>query len=196
MSKDVRKQITTAAAEVFSKYGYDKTTVEDIANAAGKAKTSVYYYFEGKADIFRAVAEEVFRDFSGQLGRFRVIVPSKVTTHFKEYLKKRIELVSSSPLYRQFSLDRIKEKGGDIVSMMISAREEFDNCEKEYFRAVCEYGQEVGIFNGNIRPDIFADMLEMVLKGVELELFVSGDHDAVRRTYEELVDFIINDREK
>ena len=42
MSKDVRKKILEAASEAFSAYGYDKTTVEDIAKMADKAKTTVY----------------------------------------------------------------------------------------------------------------------------------------------------------
>ena len=54
MSKDARKRILEAASEAFSVYGYDKTTVEDIARMADKAKASVYYYFGGKDEILEA----------------------------------------------------------------------------------------------------------------------------------------------
>lgn len=53
--EDVRSQIVEGAREVFAKYGYRKTTIEDIASSVYKAKSSVYHYFGGKEDIFRAV---------------------------------------------------------------------------------------------------------------------------------------------
>lgn len=53
----VRDDILRAAMDLFQKYGIDKTTMEDIAEAAGKGKSTLYYYFKKKEDVFYAVAE-------------------------------------------------------------------------------------------------------------------------------------------
>jgi len=54
--KDVnRETILKIAQEIFSKYGYKKTTLDDIANAVRKGKSSLYYYFKSKEDLFQAV---------------------------------------------------------------------------------------------------------------------------------------------
>ncbi len=54
--KDVnRESILKIAQEIFSKYGYRKTTLDDIANAVRKGKSSLYYYFKSKEDLFQAV---------------------------------------------------------------------------------------------------------------------------------------------
>lgn len=54
--KDVnREQILKIAQDIFSRYGYKKTTLDDIANAVRKGKSSLYYYFDSKEDIFQAV---------------------------------------------------------------------------------------------------------------------------------------------
>lgn len=54
--KDVnREYILKIAQDIFSKYGYKKTTLDDIANAVRKGKSSLYYYFESKEDLFQAV---------------------------------------------------------------------------------------------------------------------------------------------
>ncbi|WP_319230231.1 TetR/AcrR family transcriptional regulator [Draconibacterium orientale] len=54
--KDVnRENILKIAREIFSKYGYKKTTLDDIANAVRKGKSSLYYYFKSKEDLFQAV---------------------------------------------------------------------------------------------------------------------------------------------
>ncbi len=59
--KDVnRETILQIAQEIFSKFGYKKTTLDDIANAVRKGKSSLYYYFNSKEDLFQAViAKEV-----------------------------------------------------------------------------------------------------------------------------------------
>jgi len=57
--KDVnRETILQIAQEIFSKYGYKKTTLDDIANAVRKGKSSLYYYFNSKEDLFQAVIEK------------------------------------------------------------------------------------------------------------------------------------------
>jgi len=54
--KDLNKEnILKIAREIFSKYGYKKTTLDDIANAVRKGKSSLYYYFKSKEDLFQAV---------------------------------------------------------------------------------------------------------------------------------------------
>lgn len=54
--KDInRETILQIAQDIFSKYGYKKTTLDDIANAVRKGKSSLYYYFNSKEDLFQAV---------------------------------------------------------------------------------------------------------------------------------------------
>lgn len=53
-----RENILKIAQEIFSKYGYKKTTLDDIANAVRKGKSSLYYYFSSKEDLFQAVIQK------------------------------------------------------------------------------------------------------------------------------------------
>jgi len=57
MNKDeqVKEEIIEAARIVFKRYGYKKATIEDIATEAGKGKSSLYYYFKNKEEIFKEV---------------------------------------------------------------------------------------------------------------------------------------------
>ena len=50
-----RESILKTARDIFSKYGFKKTTLDDIANAVRKGKSSLYYYFDSKEDLFQAV---------------------------------------------------------------------------------------------------------------------------------------------
>ena len=51
----VRDKIIDAAAIIFSQKGYHSASMDEIAQAAGVAKGSLYYHFHGKAELFTAV---------------------------------------------------------------------------------------------------------------------------------------------
>lgn len=53
-----KDQIHKAAWNCFVQYGFDKTTMDDIAASVGMKKASLYYYYENKEAIFREVIEE------------------------------------------------------------------------------------------------------------------------------------------
>ncbi len=55
MRANSKEQIIEAAGVVFERYGFKKTTMDDIAYAAGKGKSSLYYYFKNKEEVFEAV---------------------------------------------------------------------------------------------------------------------------------------------
>lgn len=97
MSKDARKRILEAASEAFSVYGYDKTTVEDIARMADKAKASVYYYFGGKAEILEAALAEEVDTMRHRLSGCMNTCPSDITRSLGAYLKTRMDVVLESP---------------------------------------------------------------------------------------------------
>jgi AcrR family transcriptional regulator len=56
---DKRAAIIGAALDLFAKYGYRRTSIDDVARAAGIAKGSVYLHFAGKRELFRAGCEAV-----------------------------------------------------------------------------------------------------------------------------------------
>ena len=49
------ERILDAAAGLIAHYGYDKTTVSDIAQEAGISKGAVYLHFKSKDDLFEAL---------------------------------------------------------------------------------------------------------------------------------------------
>ncbi len=53
-----RKAILTAAIKLFSEYGYEQTSIAQLAREAGIGKGTVYSYFQTKQDIVRAFCEE------------------------------------------------------------------------------------------------------------------------------------------
>ena len=48
---DTRERILDIAQELFTRQGYDKTSLRDIAERLGITKAALYYYFERKEEI-------------------------------------------------------------------------------------------------------------------------------------------------
>lgn len=62
-TNDKRRQILSAASECLARFGYDKTTLEDIAGRIGLNKTSLYYYYRNKESIFLDVIVQEAKTF-------------------------------------------------------------------------------------------------------------------------------------
>ncbi|MCY0875243.1 MAG: TetR/AcrR family transcriptional regulator [Firmicutes bacterium] len=58
MASSRTRRIFQAAIDVFSEYGFEKATMDEIAARAGVAKGTVYYHFKSKEDLFVFLVEE------------------------------------------------------------------------------------------------------------------------------------------
>ena len=61
---DREQRILDAAAELISHYGYDKTSVSDIAEAAGISTGAVYLHFTSKEELFEALLYREVMEYS------------------------------------------------------------------------------------------------------------------------------------
>ncbi|WP_349357601.1 TetR/AcrR family transcriptional regulator [Stappia sp.] len=61
-AQETRRRIVETANELFHVYGYQKTTVADIARELGMSPANVYRFFASKADLTRAVTGLVTAD--------------------------------------------------------------------------------------------------------------------------------------
>ena len=69
MSANSKHQIIEAAGIIFERYGFKKTTMDDIAFAAGKGKSSLYYYFKNKEEVFEAVVAHEAKQLIAEINK-------------------------------------------------------------------------------------------------------------------------------
>jgi AcrR family transcriptional regulator len=58
----MQQQILAAAKRLFQVYGLAKVTMDDVAKAIGKGRSSLYYYYKSKDEIFDAVVQIEVRE--------------------------------------------------------------------------------------------------------------------------------------
>lgn len=89
-SDESRDRILNAALQLFRERGFEKTTMREIAAAAGVAVGGAYYYFESKDAIVMAFYRHAQEDMSAELdaglaatksleGRLRRLIEGKLT---------------------------------------------------------------------------------------------------------------------
>ena len=86
---DRRPAILDAAAGCFARYGYAKTTLDDIGKAVRLNKASLYYYFPNKDELFIQVVLRESAAFMQALAE-RVRGLSTPAEQVREYLVERL----------------------------------------------------------------------------------------------------------
>ena len=119
---DKRSQILGAAKDIFNRFGYSKTSVDDISQAVGMKKSSLYYYFKNKEDIFMCSCkdewEEQFKIFAEEANK-QSNPADKIVTYIiqslayyeKVVIQHKIPvkvLIETRNMYREF-MDHINE---------------------------------------------------------------------------------------
>jgi AcrR family transcriptional regulator len=60
--EQTRMRLLESAARLFAKNGFERTSVDDVAEAAGFSKGALYYNFASKDELFEALVEESIAD--------------------------------------------------------------------------------------------------------------------------------------
>ncbi len=134
MEKNQEKKdlILKAATECFGRYGYEKTTLEDIGKLVGLNKASIYYYYKNKESIFSDVIGNERGDYLRIVTR--KVDPTadyvtKITTFLVErlkYAKHAINLFSLSaetlqsfqPVFQSLYQSLLEKEVGYITGIL------------------------------------------------------------------------------
>lgn len=127
------------ASQVFARYGYDKTTLEDIGRAAGLNKASLYYYFRNKEEIFVQVVLQETEAFITSLQEETGKI-ADLKAKLSHYLKERIRRYEEVLNITQLSLDSLKkvEPMFDELYAQVKAR------EMEFIAGLLREGEKQG----------------------------------------------------
>lgn len=72
----VRERVLRAAQQLFQQHGLHKVTMDDIARALGRGKSSLYYYYKSKEEIFTAMLDREIREVLAEVERAVALAPT------------------------------------------------------------------------------------------------------------------------
>jgi AcrR family transcriptional regulator len=136
-----RDIILDAAMELMSRYGYRRTSIDDIARRAEIAKGTVYLSFAGKEEIFRALCERVAARCLSDARRavqFEAPIDERIAAMLEAKYGLYFDIVSNSPHAAEL-IDSKNRLSGDL----------FDKTERSFaaiLRTVIADASRVGEF--------------------------------------------------
>jgi len=169
---DTKDKILTVAEKLFSQFGFHKTSMDEIAKIARKAKGSLYYHFTSKEELFKEV---VSREIYNLQSNLSIIVNDdklKATEKIKKYFIKRMEILHSAANYHE----TIKADFFEHFDFIDDLRTGLDIWEKNNIRKIVNQGIERGDFKAIEDIDILIDVVIMVLKGLEIPFFLQNKY--------------------
>ncbi len=95
MAEDTRLKIISAAMELFTACGYEKTKIEDISKKAGVTRMMVYYYFDSKEEILKTIIKNLFDEAIKKIEKEEIdfLNPSNFITRVGEIVGDKKEFL-------------------------------------------------------------------------------------------------------
>jgi AcrR family transcriptional regulator len=174
MNKDdiVKESILQAATRVFQKWGINKTTMEDIAREAGKGKSTLYYYYQSKDEIFDAV---VIVEFEKILSKARDLAQESSTA--KDRLIRYIVGSINEMKNRISAYTIIREELKRNQNFINKLRDKFQIKEEKYIQEILKFGLETKEFTFIKESELIiaAKTIIGMIHALELYLLLEND---------------------
>ena len=165
----VVKEIIGTARALFKKTGFKKTTMGDIARGLGKAKSSLYYYYPSKEDIFEAV---VFAEMDELLEQINQSIRKASTSKEKLIIYCRCRLEKLSQLCNLS--ETLKTEIAELQCVIGQLKNRFDTSHVELIKEILAEGVRKGEFRkineGNI--ELVAYLMVSTFRGLAVPLMV------------------------
>ncbi len=181
-----KNKIIKFAQQNFKKYGFKKTSLNDIAISCRKSKSSIYHYFTSKDEIFEAVCEMELNNFEKAVIKkvFSLKSPKK---QLKKYFKERIEIIKDC----ENLFNVINNEYFDDYSFARSIRKRYLENEINTLKRILSSGVEEKVF---AIPDIerVANSLSITLRGLEISLFKGNKNYDIDEEIDNIFRMILN----
>jgi len=167
--KEKQRHIIQSALRVFSRKGFNRTTISDIAEEAGIGKGTIYEYFDSKEAVisfsFDYFMQELVPDFEAVI---RESIPAsdklkRMISGFERILSTKENRDLLGIMFDVWAAGiRSRDSRGSLESKM----KHFYQNYRDTVSAVLQQGVEAGEFRKDIRPHVQASLLIGLLDGL------------------------------
>ena len=157
-------QIIEAAQMRFARFGFEKTTMKEIAADLNMSKGSLYYYFPDKENLYKAIVQKEHDLFIHE------IHAELENSTGPEAMLKKIVLIRQAVFKKLINLGRTRlESYPDIYLFMKETVTDLRKQEKEIIMGILARGVADGIFEMKDAEET-ADLLLDLLKGLRISM--------------------------
>jgi AcrR family transcriptional regulator len=156
---EVRDQIVAAAIEHFRLYGYEKTTVSDLAKAIGFSKAYIYKFFESKQAIGEQICAQCLQEIESDI---RTAIDA--TDRPPEKLRRMFKTAAESSLRLFFENRKLHDIAASAAAERWEAACTFDERIRAILQEIVRQGRETEDFERKTPLDETAAAIHLVLR--------------------------------
>lgn len=156
---EVRDQVVAAATEYFSRYGYQKTTVSDLAKAIGFSKAYIYKFFASKQTIGEMICANCLREIETEV---RAAVDE--VDRPPEKLRRMFKAIVEASLRLFFQDRKLYEIAAAAASEQWQAARAYEERIQQLLQDILQEGRQSGDFERKTPLDETAMAIYLVIR--------------------------------
>ena len=156
---EVRDQIVAAATEHFSRYGYEKTTVSDLAKVIGFSKAYIYKFFESKQAIGEMICANCLQEIETEVraAMAETDLPSeKLRRMFKGFTEATLRLLFRDRKLYEIAASAATERWASVVA--------YEERVQALLKEILQEGRQSGDFERKTPLDETAAAIYLVMR--------------------------------
>lgn len=150
-ARETRHAILDAAERIFQQHGVSRTSLAQIAGAAGLTRGAIYWHFKNKAALFDAMIERVFDPLEEKLAEVLAQQAEDPLRMLRDLAVYFIERVAAEPRYLRVL--EISWHKCEYVGEMATSRDNHLECGNRYL-SINEEAMRLAIQRGYLSPKV------------------------------------------
>lgn len=172
VNKDLTKtEILKSADSLFHKWGFLKTTMEDIAREAGKSKCTLYHYYKNKEEVLEAVSRHYIL-CSIAKAKEKIAKVEGYQNKFKMYFYLSLSHMPQMSILNDVLRREIMSKKG----LLRKLAKFHDEQEAEIIGSILREGREQGEFPGldDEEVPVAVRAIMLVKRSLAMNIFIEN----------------------
>lgn len=169
-SEKTREDLLNAAVRIFSEKGVARSTLDEIAKAAGVTRGAVYWHFENKTQIFEALRERLHRPFVDMiLEDLEKDHPEPMRQLRDLCIQIMLDIEKDEQKQQNLILFLMKsDYSGDLAPYKDKHREKKAESMR-LFKRYIEKAKKAGKLNTQADPELLTQCISCFMKGILFE---------------------------
>lgn len=181
----IRERIIEVSRSIFARFGFKKTTMDEIAQAVNKAKSSIYHYFRSKEEIFQTVIEKEEEVLKEEISK----AISQEDTAYKKlyaYVKTKTQTLERLVNFCTALKDEYLQKHYGFIEKI---REKYHRYEIDLVKSILHNDTDSGLIAaGNIDDTALA--ITTALRGLEHPWFNNYEFSKIEENMNRLLEIL------
>ena len=184
---EVKERIIQSAVECFSKYGLDRTRMDDVAQKADLSKGTLYLYFKSKEDLFYVICENNLRVLKEQLSHIFATTKEDLVSNAEQFYENfhKEEKRESEKVFCEIIAESARNP--KLQKILYTQRIKTFNVVREYL----DRQMDKGFFNKDTGTEAIASGFVALYDGLIASEFLGVSVNHSKRSWRKTVRAII-----